>query len=310
MSLPQVSILVPVFNAGPFFAECLDSILGQDFGDYELLISDDGSTDGTVALIERYAATDPRIRWWQNPRNLGLTENHSHCLREARGEYVKFVHQDDKLLHPSVLSRMVEILEKDTTVSLVAMGSQVIDDQSQVLSVRNYFRQSGTRDGTAVIVKCLEENTNLIGEPTATMFRLSHAQRGFDGRYRLLMDLEMWFHLLEQRRFAFLAEPLFAYRVHPQQETATIRRTVGSAQEYLDLVTDYYRKPWLAGHITRQLLFTQIRCLRKHSGEKAGPLTADMMARLKPSWYALYWLKRKTTRPAKRILQQLGARSQ
>ena len=87
MSLPKVSVLVPVYNAGPFFAECLESILVQDFGDYEVLISNDGSTDGTVAIIERYAAKDPCILWWKNPLNIGLTRNHNHFLREARGEF-------------------------------------------------------------------------------------------------------------------------------------------------------------------------------------------------------------------------------
>ena len=77
----------------------------QDFTSYELLIADDGSTDDSLAIIKSYAAKDPRIRWWQNPRNLGQTKNHNACLQEARGEFIKFVHQDDKLLSASAIKK-------------------------------------------------------------------------------------------------------------------------------------------------------------------------------------------------------------
>ena len=86
---PKVSVLVPVYNGEKFLAECLDSVLTQDFSDMEILIADDGSTDGSVALLERYAITDRRIRWWKNERNLGLIANFNHCLREEKGEYIK-----------------------------------------------------------------------------------------------------------------------------------------------------------------------------------------------------------------------------
>src|SRR5882757_4680077 len=112
MSLqPKVSVLVPVFNAEKYLPECLDSILMQDFSDYELVISDDCSTDGTTAVIERYAAKDPRIRWWRNPANLKQAANLNLCLREARGEFIKFVFADDKLLSVSALRLMVQALE-------------------------------------------------------------------------------------------------------------------------------------------------------------------------------------------------------
>ncbi|HAO78557.1 MAG TPA: glycosyl transferase family 2 [Verrucomicrobia subdivision 3 bacterium] len=305
MSLPKVSILVPVYNAGPFLAECLESILGQDFGDYELLICDDGSTDGSLALIKHYAARDPRIRWWQNPRNLGLTRNHNLCLREARGEFIKFVHQDDKLLQSSELSRMLEILEQDATVALVGTGSQLIDAQARVLTVRNNFHQTGTWDGKAVIVKCLEQNQNLIGEPTAVMFRKSQAGRGFDERYRQIVDMELWFHLLEQGRFAYLAESFFAHRIHPQQATEMHKRTGVSVDDHRLLFTDYYRKPWLREYATRRMWFKQIYYLRKKYGPRAQTLAAEAMTRLKPFWYAVYWLEHKFARPFVKLKERL-----
>src|ERR1035437_3863021 len=165
MSAPLVSILVPVFNGEPFLAECLESILAQDLGNYEVLISDDGSTDGSAAVIQRYVQRDSCIRWWRNPRNLGIGGNFNASLKAARGEYLKFVLQDDKLLDPSALRRMVAAMESDASVSLVGSASHLIDAQSRLLQVCNRFRRSGVQDGKRVIIYCLERNGNSIGGP-------------------------------------------------------------------------------------------------------------------------------------------------
>ena len=231
MRTPLVSVLIPVFNGEPFLAECLESILAQDFGDYEALISDDGSTDGSVAVIQRFAARDSRIRWWRNPRNLGIGGNFNACLNAAQGEFLKYVLQDDKLLHPSALRRMVAAMESDASVSLVGSASHLIDARSRLLQVRNHFRRSGIRDGKRVIIYCLERNGNLIGEPSLVLFRKSQSARGFDEQLVQLLDQEMWFHLLEQGRFAYIAEPLCAFRQHPAQLTVVNRHSGASAEE-------------------------------------------------------------------------------
>ena len=299
MSHPKVSILIPVYNGALFLAECIESILNQDFGDYELLISDDASTDGSVALIKHYAAQDPRIRWWRNPVNLGLSGNFNCCLRAASGEYIKYILQDDLALAPSAVRRMVEALDADPAVSLAGTGSHVIDAGSHLIEVRNNFHRTGAHTGKAVIVQCLEQNGNIIGEPTVTMFRRRQAGRGFDERYRQIVDLEFWFHLLEQGRFAYFAEPLFAFRVHPQSATASHQLTGHCAHEPLLLLMEYYRKPWMDEHATRRMWFMQIYYLRKKPGAQTGALTADMMTRIKPAWYVVNWLQTKPSTRSK-----------
>src|SRR5215469_15117301 len=136
MPAPLVSVLVPVYNGESFLAECLDSILAQDFADYELLLSDDGSTDGSVSIIESYERRNRRIRWWRNPRNLGIGGNFNACLNTAQGQYIKYVLQDDKLLSPSAVRRMAEVLERDASVALVVSASQLIDAQSRPIQLR------------------------------------------------------------------------------------------------------------------------------------------------------------------------------
>jgi len=108
----KVSILIPTYNSKQYLSECLDSIVSQDFTDMEILISDDVSTDDTLKAVQAYAVRDARIRWWQNPRNLGFVGNHNACLQQATGEYIKFLHPDDQLLSTSAIRKMVAALMK------------------------------------------------------------------------------------------------------------------------------------------------------------------------------------------------------
>jgi len=98
---PKVSVLIPVFNGGTNLAECLDSVLAQDFRDVEILVADDGSSDDSMAIVATYAARDSRLRHWTNPQRLGLTANSNACLRAARGEYIKFIRMTNSFAIPA-----------------------------------------------------------------------------------------------------------------------------------------------------------------------------------------------------------------
>jgi glycosyltransferase involved in cell wall biosynthesis len=308
MSAPKISVLIPVFNGERFLAECLDSVLAQDFDSFEIVISDDCSTDGTGKIIERYAAADGRIRWWRNETNLRQAGNLNLCLRAARGEFIKFVFADDKLLKPFALRRLAGLLQADDSIALATSASWVIDARSELLESRQNFPRSVVWEGGQMMAHCLAVDGNAIGEPSLTMFRRAQAERGFDPRFLQGIDLEMWFHLLEQGRCAFVAEPLAAWRRHEAQQTALTRRTGACADEHLLLLQTYYPRPRLQAFASRQMLFTQIYHLRKFYGSRADALAAKMMDRLKSGWYAVYWLRHKIMRPFQKIEQYLGKR--
>jgi glycosyltransferase involved in cell wall biosynthesis len=299
----KVSVLVPVFNGELHLAECLDSILAQDFRDLEILISDDGSTDQSLEIIKRFATLDPRIRWWKNPRNLGLTANSNACLKEARGEYIKFVHQDDKLLSASAIRKMVAVLDEHPGVSLVGSRQHLIGAASRPAIFSN---RSGGFDGRQMIVTCLEQNTNLIGQPTLTLFRRSAARRGFDDRFVGHLDYEMWCHLLEQGDFFYLAEDLATWRVHENQQTARQEKTGSAHHEHLMFMETCYAKPWLQKAATDQMLFTQIYYLGKKYGPAARHLTSAMRSQLSPHRYAWQWGKHKAFRPLQKLLRKIA----
>ena len=107
--LPRISVIVPAYNAAPFLETCVRSILGQDFSDLELLLVDDGSTDGTGALCDRLAETDPRIRVIHQ-ENAGVSAARNRGVREATGELIAFVDADD-WLERSAYGEMIRAMD-------------------------------------------------------------------------------------------------------------------------------------------------------------------------------------------------------
>ena len=107
---PRVSIGLPVFNGERYLARAIESVLGQDFRDLELIVCDNASTDRTPEICAAYARRDARVRYFRNPRNLGAGPNYDRCFRLARGEYFKWAAHDDRLA-PDYLSRTVAALD-------------------------------------------------------------------------------------------------------------------------------------------------------------------------------------------------------
>lgn len=247
---PRVSVCIPTYNYANYISSAIESVLGQDFGDFELIIQDDCSADNTEEVVGRFS--DPRIRFGRNKQNLGLAGNWNHCLTMARGRYIKYVFADDLLASNHALSQMVSILEAYPEVSLVASARNFIDENSQIKRVESCFPNDMIVDGKDIIRQCLRKQHNKIGEPTVVMFRKAQAARGFNGEYQQVIDMEMWFYLLEQGKFAFFAHPLCSFRVHSGQKTADNIKNLRYLDDYFLLLRDYSGKPYIgAGRVTR-----------------------------------------------------------
>jgi hypothetical protein len=134
---PRLTIGLPVYNSERYVAESIESLLGQSFTDFELIISDNASTDDTPNICERYAKADPRIRYYRQPRNVGLAPNHNFCVEQARGELFKWAAGDD-LYHRDLLLRCVEVLDERPEAVLVHSYTAMIDEDSQMYQANAY----------------------------------------------------------------------------------------------------------------------------------------------------------------------------
>ena len=132
---PLISIGLPVFNGQDYLPTALNCLLSQDFDDFELIISDNASTDATEAICQQAAAADPRIRYYRNDRNIGASANYKRVYNLSRGVFFKWASHDDEC-HPSLLRRCLETFEcaSDKTV-LVFPRAVIIDEVGQVVEV-------------------------------------------------------------------------------------------------------------------------------------------------------------------------------
>lgn len=133
MHQPKVSIGLPVYNGENYLENALDSLLAQTFTDYEVILSDNGSTDCTAEICERYARQDERIRYSRSEINQGAAWNFNRVLQLAKGEYFKWMAHDD-LIAPTYLERCVEILDRDSSVVLAHTRLDWIDAEGKFLA--------------------------------------------------------------------------------------------------------------------------------------------------------------------------------
>jgi glycosyltransferase involved in cell wall biosynthesis len=281
---PKISVCIPVKNGGAFLPLAVESVLEQSREDVELIVVDNCSTDGTTKWLEERAAKEGRIRFYKNPADIGMTANFNACLKRAKGEYVNFLCADDLLL-PQSLRRMSDALDKDPRVALVVGGRRLIDASGVQIAAQKYAEEDITIPGRQVINRCIF-GANYIGEPSAVMFRRAMAQRGFQESLAQLMDLEMWFHLLEQGGMANLKDEVSAVRRHPAQLTQQSIKTGALIDENVILFKEYGSKPYIERtflNVTTRKVRMAYRvwmCRGSLTAEKRNQILTDHSSRL------------------------------
>lgn len=128
----KVSIGLPVYNGENFIVDAIESILNQTFSDFELIISDNASTDATEAICRKYCSQDNRVKYYRNSENLGASANYIRVFNLAKGQYFKWAAHDDICLS-NFLANCVEALDRDTSVVLAFTKVRVIDNQGKSL---------------------------------------------------------------------------------------------------------------------------------------------------------------------------------
>src|SRR5688572_22031959 len=154
---PRVTVLMTVFNDERHVGKAIESVLRQSYTDFELIIVNDGSTDGTEAILARYAASDPRIRVLRQP-NAGTTAAANLGLARAQGQYVARLDSDD-LSYPHRLQTEVDFLDRNPDVALVGGGSDIIDDEGQVIGTRNVQTDDPAR---TLLHRCIYQQSDVM----------------------------------------------------------------------------------------------------------------------------------------------------
>ena len=187
--MTRLSVVVPAYNNADYIAATMDSILEQDYDDFELIVSDHSSTDGTVAVLARYTA-DPRVTLISTEAGGGAQRNWQRVTDAATGELLKLVCGDD-LLYPGALRSQVEAFDRSPDAVLVASRRDILDAVgSPFIAARGLDGLEGEHDGAEAVRRSVRGGTNLLGEPACVTFRRSAlvASGGWDGRDGYLID--------------------------------------------------------------------------------------------------------------------------
>ncbi len=210
---PSISIGLPVYNGERFLREALDSILVQTFEDFELIISDNASTDGTEQICKDYAAKDPRIRYFRNDTNLGASKNFNRVFEFSSGEYFKWMSADDKCA-PTFLEKCKEVLDRHPEVVLCYPKTNIIDEFGRI--VRQYddrldLRFPRARDRFYQLFLRLSLSNAMFGLIRANLL----SKTSLLGNY-IASDIVLLAELTLYGQFFEVPEYLFFRRIHPQ----------------------------------------------------------------------------------------------
>jgi glycosyltransferase involved in cell wall biosynthesis len=140
---PRLSVGLPVYNGEKYIRQSIDSLLGQTYEDFELVISDNASTDGTADICQQYAQQDSRIRYLRQPRNIGLAPNHNYVFAQSRGELFKWAAADD-LYGRDLFKLCIEALDAHPEVVLAHAWEAAIDADSHLYQSLEYPLATGS----------------------------------------------------------------------------------------------------------------------------------------------------------------------
>ena len=226
---PVLSLVTPAYNQGEYLAETIDSVLAQDHPAIDFLVLDDGSSDSTPSVLQRY---EGRLRWERQP-NMGQVRTLNKGWSQATGKYLAYLSSDD-IFYPGAVSKLLAVLESDPGIVCVFPDCDLIDERSRVI------KRGVCRDFDLAQLVVEQECYIAVG----AIFRRSafEAVGGWKPGLRLAPDREFWMRLASQGRIHFHREALAGYRMHPKSISY---REVSeeTSREYIRVLDDYFAGP-------------------------------------------------------------------
>ncbi len=210
---PRVSVVMSVYNGEQYLGEAIESILHQTFSDFELIIVDDGSVDGTWGLLTTCAAQDRRIVLIRSAENMGIPRSTNKGLTRARGKYIARTDADDVSL-PERLARQVSFLEEHLDVGVLGGAVQIIDGDGNASDIWRFPSEHG-------VLKWRLCFGSPIMHSTAMMRReVLNRVNGYDVEMEVALDYDLWRRLSLVTRLANLQDVLVWLRTHEDSVTS------------------------------------------------------------------------------------------
>ena len=236
---PKVSVIVPAYNVSKYIPEALASLEKQTFSDFEVLVVDDGSTDDTVAVVQKFCQRDNRFSLLQKP-NGGLSSARNYGIRHAKGEYIALLDGDD-IYHRDKIATHVARLYDKPDVGVVYSASRTIRDDGKPTFISLSGKPVHSNPLLALLCK------NFVGHGSNAVFRrcLIDEVGGFDENLRSWEDVDLWLRIAAMQKWRFFREKrvLCYYRVRPSGLSFNLVQMRNSGTIVIE--TAYQRSPEL-----------------------------------------------------------------
>lgn len=228
---PLVSVIVATYNMAKYLSDAVESILGQTYGNLDLHVVDDGSTDDTGSVMQRWAG-DSRVHYHWQP-NAGQTNAKNNGVRESKGEFIAFCDADD-MWTPDKLRKQMMLFDPGGTVGVVyARNQQIRESGSVVADTREETYYSGRITGQLF-------QYNFICFGTTVTRRICFDEfGGFNEDYRMGIDWDLWLRISTRYEIRFLDDIVYLYRVWPGQMSTNWR---GRYEHALRIMGDFLQK--------------------------------------------------------------------
>lgn len=231
MSTPLVSIIMCTYNRARYLPEAIQSVLDQEFKDWELIILDDTSIDNTEEVVKSYSSADSRIKYIKNDTNLGIAKNRNKGLAEALGKYIAVLDSDDLWSLGDKLSQQVSFLESHPDYGIIGTFVTMISENGSTIKNINYETES-----SQIVSKMLLRNQ--IAHSSALFKKdLALASGGYDENILIWEDYDLWLKMGKTHKIKNLALYSTKYRVHKNNSDKSNK--IRGARTHLDIIKKY-----------------------------------------------------------------------
>lgn len=207
---PLITVLMAVYNSESWLAESIPSVLQQTFKNFEFIIVNDGSDDGSLKIINQFEKKDSRIRAYNKP-NSGLADSLNYGIAKARGEWIARIDADD-ICNVERLQKQIERARLNTNLVLIGSGLVIIDENGKKGKVHHY------PDRHIRLMRSLSRGSPFFAHSSA-FFKLAAVRelRGYRTQFHRSQDLDLWLRLAELGEITCIKEPLVLIRKHDEQ---------------------------------------------------------------------------------------------
>jgi predicted O-linked N-acetylglucosamine transferase (SPINDLY family)/GT2 family glycosyltransferase len=234
--MPRVSVVIESYNHEQYVAEAIQSVLDQTYQDFEIIITDDGSSDRTVEVIKSF--DDPRIKLFSFAENQGACIAAKHGIGKAQGEFIARLSSDD-VCDPNRLKKQVDFIDANPSISAVFSYAEIIDKNSQELIGDHPYKSVFIQENRTRFewLRHFFFKGNCLCHPSLLIKRQCYQEIGtYDPRFRQLPDFDFWIRLCINHEIHIIEENLIRFRIHSNESNASSNTIDNSARLYMENV--------------------------------------------------------------------------